>query len=129
MRHLPYPIWSCERPELLEELGGQPGGTTTVELRFCHDAACFLLRHILRGGDSYLSEPYLNSDGTIDTTLEAPADGGRLAGDLLAWILGWETRVEVLGPPELRAHWQRERHKAVVGAGNEAGPFAAEGAA
>lgn len=106
-------------------VGSQGNPTMTVELRFRHDAAY----RILEGGYAHLSEPFLNPDGTIDTTLEAPVDGSGLPREVLAWILSWGPRVQVLGPPELRAHWQRELRAAAENAGAEPVLFPEGGAA
>ncbi|GMA15578.1 WYL domain-containing protein (plasmid) [Deinococcus metallilatus] len=106
-------------------VGTGGNATMTVHLRFRHDAAY----RILEGGYANLSEPYLNPDGTIDTTVEAPLDASGLPRELLPWILGWGPRVQVLGPPELRAHWQRELRAAAENADTEPIPFTAGGAA
>lgn len=106
-------------------VGAQGNPTMTVQLRFRHDAAY----RILEGGYAHLSEPYLNPDGTIDTTVQAPVDATGLPRELLPWILGWGPRVQVLGPPELREHWQQELRAAAEGAGVEPVQFPAGGAA
>ncbi|GBF08187.1 helix-turn-helix, type 11 [Deinococcus aerius] len=106
-------------------VGSQGNPTMTVHLRFRHDAAY----RILEGGYAHLSEPFLNPDGTIDTSLEAPVDASGLPREVLAWILSWGPRVQVLGPPELRAYWQRELRLAAENAEAEPMGFPTGGAA
>ncbi|MEF2277462.1 WYL domain-containing protein [Deinococcus sp. YIM 134068] len=105
--------------------GGGDGSARTVHLRFRHDAA----RRILLAGHIGLSEPYLNPDGTIDTTVDAPADADGLPRGLLPWLLGWGPRVQVLGPPEVRQLWQREVRAAAEAAEVEPLRFPEGGAA
>lgn len=97
----------------------------TVRLRFRHDAA----RHILKSGHAGLSEPYLNPDGTIDTTAQARVDADGLPRELLPWLLSWGPRVQVLGPPEVRELWRRELRAAAEAAEVEPIRFPEGGAA
>ncbi|SMB82025.1 helix-turn-helix transcriptional regulator [Deinococcus hopiensis] len=84
---------------------GEPDeAAITVHLRFRHDAAY----RILEGGFAQLSEPFLNPDGTIDTSLQVRDEKRELPHEVFAWILGWGSAVQVLGPPEVRARWQKE---------------------
>lgn len=106
-------------------VGAQGNPTLTIHLRFRHDAAY----RILEGGYAHLTEPVLNPDGTIDTSLEAPVDSSGLPREVLVWILSWGPRVQVLGPPELRAHWQRELRAAVENAERDPVAFPEGGAA
>lgn len=97
----------------------------TVHLRFRHDAAY----RVLAGGYAGLSEPYLNPDATIDTTVEALADADGLPRELLPWLLAWGPRVQVLGPPGARALWRREVRAAAEVAEEEPVRFPEGGAA
>lgn len=106
-------------------VGSQGNSAMTVQLRFRHDAAY----RILEGGYAHLSEPFLNPDGSLDTSVQAPVDATGLPRELLPWILGWGPRVQVLGPPELREHWQQELRAAAEGAETEPVQFPAGGAA
>jgi len=99
---------------------GRPGvPALAVQLRFRHDAAY----RILEGGYAHLSEPFLNPDGTIDTSFEVRS--GELPREAFAWILGWGSAVQVLGPPDVRARWQQELRSADQQAGFTPQRFAA----
>lgn len=100
-------------------VGAQGQPTETIHLRFRADAAY----RILEGGYAHLSEPFINPDGSIDTTLEAPLDGSGLPREVLPFIYGFGPRVEVLGPPHIRAHWQQELRAALEQAEREPPEF------
>lgn len=92
-------------------MGGPVGQVEMISLRFRADAAY----RILEGGYAHLSEPVLNVDGSIDTTVVAPVDPViGFPREVLGWVLSFGPRVEVLGPEHLRAHWRKELRAAVA---------------
>ncbi|WP_188961522.1 helix-turn-helix transcriptional regulator [Deinococcus aquiradiocola] len=97
-------------------MGGTAGQLETIHLRFSADAAY----RIMEGGYAHLSEPVVNCDGTIDTSVTAPVDPViGFPREVLGWVLSFGARVQVLGPPHLRAHWQQELQAALTVAGQE----------
>ena len=91
-------------------MGGPAGQVETIRLRFSADAAY----RIMEGGYAHLSEPVVNADSSIDTTVVAPVDS--VVGfprEVLGWVLSFGPRVQVLGPPHLRAHWRRALQRAL----------------
>ncbi|WP_264777963.1 helix-turn-helix transcriptional regulator [Deinococcus aetherius] len=105
---------------------GSPGRqTVTLHLRFSADAAY----RILEGGYAHLSEPVINPDGSIDTSLEAPVDERGFPREVLPWLMSFGARAEVLGPPALRAHWQAELRAALARAEAEPTHFPEGGVA
>lgn len=97
-------------------MGGPATQLETIELRFSADAAY----RIMEGGYAHLSEPVVNADFSIDTTVVAPVD--LVVGfprEVLGWVLSFGPRVQVLGPPHLRAHWRSELQAALAVAEGE----------
>ncbi|WP_424950348.1 helix-turn-helix transcriptional regulator [Deinococcus sp.] len=99
-------------------MGASAGQLETIRLRFSADAAY----RIMEGGYAHLSEPDVNTDGSIDTSVTAPVDPViGFPREVLGWVLSFGPRVQVLGPPHLRAHWQKELRAALTVAEQEEG--------
>ena len=74
----------------------------------------------MEDGYAHLSEPVVNADFSIDTPVVAPVD--LVVGfprEVLGWVLSFGPRVQVLGPPHLRAHWRNELQAALAVAEGE----------
>ena len=89
----------------LSDAWGVVGGTETltVQVRFTQDAAY----RLEEGGfpnASFCRQP----DGSLLAEFRAGVDKTGLPRELMPFLLGWGPRAEVLGPPEVRAHWLAE---------------------
>lgn len=94
-------------------VGAQGNATQTIHLRFHKDVAY----RILEGGYPHLKpEKKPNPDGTLNATLQAPVDKSGLPREVLHWIYGFGPRVEILGPPDIRAYWLSELRQAIANA-------------
>ena len=60
-----------------------------------------------------MSEPLFHLDNSIEVDIRAGVDNSGLPRELMPWILGWGPRVEVLGPPQVRAHWIQQAREVV----------------
>ncbi|WP_425148719.1 helix-turn-helix transcriptional regulator [Deinococcus sp.] len=103
----------------LTDAWGVVGGQTevvTVTLRFAWEAAY----RVLEGGYPNLTVEKLGRpDGTVIVKVRAGMDGSGLPRELMPWILGWGPRVEVLEPPNVRAHWLSEARAVLERFGRE----------
>lgn len=90
-------------------VGAQGQPVQTIHLRFRQDAAY----RIMEGGYAHMTEPVINCDGSIETTIEAPVDGSGLPREVLPWIYSFGPRVEVLEPAHIRVHWLNELRAAL----------------
>ena len=81
----------------------------SVTLRFAPEVAY----RILEGGYPNMSEPLFHLDSSIEVDIRAGVDNSGLPRELMPWILGWGPRVEVLGPPHVRAHWIQQAREVV----------------
>lgn len=89
-------------------VGTQGRGSIVIRLRFRQDAAY----RILEGGYSHLNDVMALPGGYAEAVIEAAPDSSGLPREVLAWIYSFGPRVEVLEPPELRAHWLSELREA-----------------
>ena len=109
-----YEIASDFDPRLyLTDAWGVVGGQTevvTVTLHFIREA----VYRVMEGGyPNMTTEELARPDGSMIVKVRAGMDGSGLPRELMPWILGWGPRVEVLDPPNIRAHWLNEA-RAVV---------------
>lgn len=85
-------------------VGRSDGRVVEVHLRFAPEAKERVLERDLAnleiGGEL--------GDGRLEATLRAGVDKSGLPREALAFALSWGPRVEVIGPPEVRAHWLEE---------------------
>ncbi len=93
-------------------VGTQGRGSIPIHLRFRKDAAY----RILEGGYSHLLKVQTLLDGRVEAVIHAAPDTSGLPREVLAWIYSFGPRVEVLSPPEIRAHWLGELREAVASA-------------
>jgi len=98
-------------------IGTSGGGLTTVKLRFSPEAAY----RILEGAYPALDIEGVTADGSLTATLEVGSDNAGFPLELLSWIQGWGSRVEVLGPPELRSRWLSEARQVAAQGGVDEG--------
>lgn len=84
---------------------GNQTESVIVTLRFTQEVAY----RVLEGGYPNLTVEEMGStDHSLIVKVRAGVDYTGLPRELLPWILGWGPRVEVLDPPEIRAHWLKE---------------------
>ena len=81
----------------------------SVTLRFAPEVAY----RILEGGYPNMSEPLFHQDNSVEVDIRAGVDSSGLPRELMPWILGWGPRAEVLGPPQVRAHWLEQARELV----------------
>lgn len=79
-----------------------------IHLRFRRDAAY----RVLEGGYSHLKKVRELPDGRVEAVVSAAPDTSGLPREVLAWIYSFGPRVEVLAPPQIRAHWLAELREA-----------------
>ena len=90
-------------------VGSGAGEGLSVTLRFAPEVTY----RIDEGGFPNMSQPLRLDDGSVEVTVRAGVDATGLPRELLPFILGFGPRVEVLGPPEVRAHWLKEAREVV----------------
>lgn len=93
-------------------VGTQGRGSIPIRLRFRRDAAY----RVLEGGYSHLASLKTLADGRVEANIHAAPDSSGLPREVLAWIYSFGPRVEVMGPPDIRAHWLSELQEAVESA-------------
>ena len=99
-------------------IGTSGGGLTTVKLRFSPEAAY----RILEGAYPALEVERVEADGSLIAQLEVGSDNAGFPLELLSWVQSWGSRVEVLGPPELRVRWLEEARQVferAIGGGHD----------
>lgn len=93
-------------------VGTQGRSSTPIRLRFRKDAAY----RVLEGGYAHLDRVKILPDGRAEAVVHAAPDNSGLPREVLAWIYSFGPRVEVLRPPQIRAHWLAELQEAVASA-------------
>ncbi|WP_245532772.1 helix-turn-helix transcriptional regulator [Deinococcus proteolyticus] len=99
------PDESFDPREFLSDAWGVVGSQNpiTVQVRFASEAA-----YRLDEGGYPNATFHKQPDGSVLAEFRAGTDKTGLPRELMPFLLGWGPRAEVLGPPEVRAHWLSE---------------------
>ena len=95
--------------------GQSDGETITVKLRFAPEAA----RRLEEGGYPNMTIK-AETDGSRLVTIQSGVDKTGLPLEVLAWVLTWGPRVEVLKPDALRARWLADCREVIAKYGGTA---------
>ena len=88
-------------------IGNSGGGLIRVRLRFSKEAA-YRIREAHYPG---LEIEHQDEGGVLQVSLTVGTDNAGFPLEILSWVQGWGSRVEVLEPQNLRTRWLEEAHK------------------
>ena len=88
-------------------IGNSGGGLIRVRLRFCKEAA-YRIREAHYPG---LEIEHQDEGGVLQVSLTVGTDNAGFPLEILSWVQGWGSRVEVLEPQNLRTRWLEEAQK------------------
>lgn len=94
----------------LSDAWGVVGAQTevvSVTLRFAQEVSY----RVMEGGYPNLTVEGVGDGVTVK--VRAGVDSSGLPRELMPWILGWGPRVEVLGPPPVRAYWLQQAREVI----------------
>ena len=93
---------------------GNQREVVTVTLRFAPEVAY----RVLEGGYPNMTIESNDAQG-LTVKVRAGTDNSGLPREFLPFVLGWSSRVEVLDPPNVRAHWLAEARAVLEQFGGE----------
>jgi predicted DNA-binding transcriptional regulator YafY len=90
-------------------VGKSDGQLITIHLRFAKEARNRVLENDLFN----LTVTREHADGTLEAHIQVGVDKSGLPREALAWISSWGPRIEVIGPPDVRARWLEEAREVI----------------